>query len=165
MSVPQTSRTFSYRPFGHDKASTHIRVIQIKPEGGEPIQCVMKHMERPTSRSESSYSCLSYTWDPKEPGRLIYIEGEDINEGVKTVAKNLGDFLGAARDANVTDWLWIDALCINQGDVPEIEQQVRQMGLTYDQAKKVFVWLSELIDKPTIHALKKIVGDVEEACR
>ena len=39
------------------------------------------------------------------PGRNIYIEKEQINEGVKMVGENLGDFLSAARDASVTDWL------------------------------------------------------------
>ncbi|RSL73991.1 hypothetical protein CEP53_000608 [Fusarium sp. AF-6] len=119
------SRVFSYKPFGHDEVSTHIR--------------------------------------PENPKRNIYIEGEQINEGAIEVGKNLGDFLAAARDANVTDWLWIDALCINQGDSTEKGQQVRQMGQTYEHAKKVFVWLGELIDEPTIRALESMLGVIEEA--
>lgn len=163
--MPQPPRKFSYRPFGPDETSTHIRVIQIKPGCGEPIRCVMKHMRRPASRSESSYSCLSYRWGPKQPRRPIYIEGEHINEGETEVRQNLRDFLDAARDANVTDWIWIDALCINQEDVTEREQQVGQMGQTYEQAKKVFVWLCESIDEQTIHALEKMVAIIEEASR
>ncbi|RSM11823.1 hypothetical protein CDV31_006591 [Fusarium ambrosium] len=161
--MPPGSRVFSYKPFGHDEASTHIRVIQIKQGCGEEIRCVMKHIKRPSGRPESTYSCLSYTWQPKDPGRNIYIEGEQINEGVIEVGKNLGDFLAAARDGNVTDWLWIDALCINQGDSTEKGQQVRQMGQTYEHAKKVFVWLSVLIDEPTIRALESMLEVIEEA--
>ncbi|KAM0431325.1 hypothetical protein ACHAPT_005299 [Fusarium lateritium] len=113
--------------------------------------------------AESKFDvCLSYTWRPQHPGRHIYVEGEHINEGVAEVGKNLGDFLGAARDANVTDWLRIDALCINQQDLAEKEHQVRQMGQTYKRAEKVFVWLG-LIDEPTMHVLEDMMRVMKEA--
>ncbi|RMJ18056.1 hypothetical protein CDV36_002280 [Fusarium kuroshium] len=154
--MPPASRPFSYSPFGYDEAATHIRVIRIKPGCGEEIRCVMKRMRRTADRFVPIYSCLSYTWQPENPRRNIYIEKKRGKERVKSIGKNLGDFLSAARDANITDWLWIDALCINQADPIEKGQQVRRMGQTYKHARKVFVWLG-LIPKPTVHALENLM--------
>ncbi|PMD54939.1 uncharacterized protein K444DRAFT_617389 [Hyaloscypha bicolor E] len=39
--------------------------------------------------------------------------------------------------------LWIDALCINQEDLKEREEQVGQMRLVYNSARRVLVWLGE----------------------
>jgi len=41
--------------------------------------------------------------------------------------------------------IWVDALCINQGDVVERNQHVRMMGDVYANASKVRVWLGEEI--------------------
>lgn len=37
--------------------------------------------------------------------------------------------------------VWIDAICINQGDIPERSSQVNAMHLVYSFAKSVVVWL------------------------
>jgi len=39
--------------------------------------------------------------------------------------------------------MWIDAICINQNDISERNNQVRQMGAIYSQASQVVVWLGE----------------------
>jgi hypothetical protein len=37
--------------------------------------------------------------------------------------------------------IWIDYICINQEDIPEQSQQVAKMGLIYEQADSVLIWL------------------------
>lgn len=37
--------------------------------------------------------------------------------------------------------IWVDALCINQGDHAERSKQVQLFGHTYKYAKRVIVWL------------------------
>jgi hypothetical protein len=37
--------------------------------------------------------------------------------------------------------LWIDAICINQKDTAERNEQVKQMGKIYKFAERVIVWL------------------------
>lgn len=39
--------------------------------------------------------------------------------------------------------LWIDALSINQRDIPEKNMQVTQMGYIYARAKEIIVWLGQ----------------------
>lgn len=39
--------------------------------------------------------------------------------------------------------LWIDALCINQGDIKERNQQIQRMRFIYSQSTRLVVWLGE----------------------
>jgi hypothetical protein len=38
--------------------------------------------------------------------------------------------------------MWIDAICINQGDLDERSGEVEKVGLIYNNARPVIVWLS-----------------------
>jgi len=49
---------------------------------------------------------------------------------------------------NRADLLWVDALCINQGDNNERANQVKMMGKIYAQASKVIIWLGNEDRKP-----------------
>jgi hypothetical protein len=94
---------------------------------------------RTTTISEENYSCLSYTWQPVKPRHNIEINGKRVDVG-----ENLYQFLYAARSTNITNPLWIDALCINQSHEREKNHQVSQMGDIYKMSDKVFVWLGVL---------------------
>ena len=41
------------------------------------------------------------------------------------------------------DWLWIDALCINQKDKKEKSEQVNRMANVYESAEWVLIWLGQ----------------------
>ena len=41
------------------------------------------------------------------------------------------------------EFWWIDALCINQDDAEEKNEQVRMMRSMYEKATNVWVWLGE----------------------
>jgi hypothetical protein len=45
--------------------------------------------------------------------------------------------------------LWVDALCINQDDIPERSEQVNKMGSIYTNARRVVLWLGEEADDST----------------
>ncbi|XPS68715.1 hypothetical protein M3J09_001001 [Ascochyta lentis] len=59
------------------------------------------------------------------------------------VRRNLGTFLRYARMTQLDDWLWIDALCIDQTNVSERNHQVQQMGTIYSNAVEVISWLGD----------------------
>jgi hypothetical protein len=43
--------------------------------------------------------------------------------------------------------MWVDALCINQGNLEERKQQVQLMAKIYSKAHRVIVWLGkEVVD-------------------
>lgn len=64
------------------------------------------------------------------------------------------------------EWLWIDALCINQSDTSERNEQVFRMGEIFRNAALVVAWIEpcysqsdlamELISKPMSYWKRKI---------
>lgn len=57
------------------------------------------------------------------------------------VTTNLHDALSSFRRSREQGYLWIDMLCINQGDVDERSGQVGFMRSIYGSAESVVVWL------------------------
>ncbi|KAK5086532.1 hypothetical protein LTR05_003700 [Lithohypha guttulata] len=88
------------------------------------------------------YTCLSYTWGPDEPElsmSVIHIDGEPMR-----VRDNLHDFLicAGSKLKCFKTWWWIDAICIDQENVVEKNDQVQKMGEIYRSAESVISWLS-----------------------
>ena len=84
------------------------------------------------------YEALSYVWGDSNDMRLIYLCGEPHH-----VTANLESALRNLRYNEGCRILWVDAVCINQQDIPELNLQVSQMDRIYKQAKQVLVWLGE----------------------
>ena len=72
-----------------------------------------------------------------------------VNDHKLAVTTNLADGLRRFRSHDFPGprmWYWIDAVCINQQDLPERGQQVAVMGHVYRSAVGVRVWLGEAGD-------------------
>ena len=57
------------------------------------------------------------------------------------ITPNVKSMLSHLRKAHKPRYLWIDAICLNQGDSIEKAQQIPLMGEIYSQADKVHIWL------------------------
>ena len=117
-----------------------IRVFRIEPvlHSSGQIRCEMKAVRL---KEKPIYSALSYTWGSAEDGQELLLNGEPIY-----MRSNLCQFLRILRGCQVpsnADWLWADAICINQADVEERGQQVALMGKIYRGASQMFAWLGE----------------------
>ncbi|ENH68076.1 Heterokaryon incompatibility protein 6, OR allele [Fusarium oxysporum f. sp. cubense race 1] len=160
---------FEYKTFEYDAlpSSTSIRLLwPIKrlqdPEqrsiNGVPL---MEFLLEPSEPDRCPlYHALSYTWgNPKEAltgssdeysvqhrhviavnGRLFYV-GKNLYEALYRIQErivapnNIDDRFGQP--------LWIDAICINQDDIPERNNQVVMMSQIYGSAHCVLAWLGE----------------------
>ncbi|PQE02986.1 heterokaryon incompatibility -domain-containing protein [Rutstroemia sp. NJR-2017a BVV2] len=116
--------------------SRHIRLLKILPDGpnGEVCcQLVPRSLD-----TQPSYTALSYAWGSPSNHRKIILNGE-----THTVYENLWRFLSQARNlgSRFGGWLWIDALCINQSDNKDKEQQIVLMPDIYQSAEVVMIWL------------------------
>ncbi|KAG9233213.1 heterokaryon incompatibility protein-domain-containing protein, partial [Amylocarpus encephaloides] len=97
------------------------------------------------------FSALSYTWGaPLNTPRSVEDYGPDTSKvlpiktdaGLKSVKvlKNLYDALHQlAGSSDKPEWIWVDAICINQEDVKERETQVTLMGDVYSSCTEVIV--------------------------
>ena len=59
------------------------------------------------------------------------------------VTVNLSAALQRIRDPGMSRTLWIDALCIDQNNMKEREQQVGFMATIYAEASQVIVWFAK----------------------
>ncbi|OAF99172.1 HET-domain-containing protein, partial [Paraphaeosphaeria sporulosa] len=93
------------------------------------------------------YKTLFYVWGPENSLKEFLLNGQALD-----VRKHLWDFeiqsnhgeekemsLGSLSDD--TEYIWIDALCIDQRNLKERLHQVAIMGDIYSSATHVLVWL------------------------
>ncbi|KAK4452733.1 heterokaryon incompatibility protein-domain-containing protein, partial [Podospora aff. communis PSN243] len=132
---PSKTPRFAHQPL--DESEDCIRLIEISPITPKSleIQCIIKHVrlsERP------QYEALSYMWGDSSKTMDILIDGK-----VFGVTVNLRDGLWYLRQrANGSSMkFWVDAICINQGDMNEKIRQIRIMRQIYSQAQTVVAWL------------------------
>jgi hypothetical protein len=91
------------------------------------------------------FEALSYTWGDESTLRPIAMFG--VKRQVLHVTENLEAALRHLRYPNKTRLLWIDALCINQGDLEERSLQVMRMGDIFSRAVNVCIWLGEAANR------------------
>ncbi|RDW86011.1 hypothetical protein BP5796_04336 [Coleophoma crateriformis] len=123
----------------------------------------MRYLER----SGSGYDALSYVWgSPDRQQSLVLRMSERVWQGktLKTmdpgriqgtisITANLHELLIELRHRRYDDFVWIDAICINQRDAAEKSMQIPLMRNIYEETKRVLVWLGPA-DEVTQGALK-----------
>ncbi|KAK3937283.1 heterokaryon incompatibility protein-domain-containing protein [Diplogelasinospora grovesii] len=88
------------------------------------------------------FTALSYPWGDPEPRKAIRCSGFQAEIG-----PSLHMALQYLRKAHLDIFVWADALCINQEDIPERTQQVRIMSEIYAAASTTAIWLGEESDE------------------
>jgi hypothetical protein len=126
-------QVFKHSPLDLEVPSIRIiRIIKaLSPESY--IQCEVRH-----ALITTSYLCLSYVWGKEEEGQWISLNGQRF-----WIRNNLWQFLQSARlKPHIrNEWLWIDALSIDQVNNTEKNHQVQQMGRVFRNATRVISWL------------------------
>lgn len=142
--------TYRYHPLPQSrKQERWIRLLWLQPSRtpSDPIKIQLKHV---LLESNTKYEALSYVWGDPGLTKEILVLGENGVQGSLQIRQNLFDALYAFRQSDVSMILWIDALCINQSDIQERNNQVSLMGRIYSGAL-TRVWLGT---DPDRHAQK-----------
>ena len=87
------------------------------------------------------FVALSYTWGEKNDLDQIVIDG--FNVIVQSNLKRALLALWATSFVKDGGGVWIDALCIDQGNKAEIDNCIKRMKDIYRQAANVVIWLGE----------------------
>ncbi|KAI0886291.1 HET-domain-containing protein [Annulohypoxylon maeteangense] len=85
-----------------------------------------------------SYDALSYTWGDLQKTNEIAVDGQALG-----ITRNLYMALVKLRSPTESRCLWIDAICIDQGNVQERNHQVQMMKRIFSTASSVIVWLGD----------------------
>lgn len=94
-----------------------------------------------------TYEALSYTWGNPADTEPITLNGQTMH-----VTRNLTAALLALRNENEDRVMWIDALCIDQTNLQERNEQIRRMPAIYQRATRTIAWLGES-DSASLHTM------------
>jgi len=125
---------FEYDPI--DLARPAFRLARLLRGSGVDIQCDIFQAFLNEPESIIPYEALSYTWGSTEIMDSITINGTKLG-----VTHNLYLALQYLRSEDEDRILWVDSLCIDQGNGKEKGHQVQQMGNIYRRAERVVIWL------------------------
>ncbi|RFU72885.1 hypothetical protein TARUN_9375 [Trichoderma arundinaceum] len=125
---------YKYQPFDLDRPA--IRLLRLHRGNSSDISCELFQAELHQREEAVSYEALSYTW-----GFLNLTESILVNGYRLRITYNLHVALQQLRHQDEDRVLWIDAVCIDQGNKKERGHQVAQMGDIYKQADRVIYWL------------------------
>ena len=143
--------SFTYSPLDGDE----IRLLKLLPSSSsDKIRCSISHFPFPSC---PGYTALSYTWGGSFWIRIIELNGyeftvrsnlhaflEEAQERFKRGTFNPGLGLETEHDGDGGRWFWIDAMCINQEDIPERNAQVLRMKDIYEKAERIICWLGSV---------------------
>ncbi|RDW59557.1 hypothetical protein BP6252_12644 [Coleophoma cylindrospora] len=139
--VTKPLSSLRYMPL--DASKNEIRLLKVHPNlVPDDTKIRGKLIHKPLS--EDTFVALSYTWE--DPALTSWPEASqcvlNLDSGeILHIGKNLTAFLLMLRGTTAVDLYWIDAICINQGDVDERNTEVTRMHDIYKLASEVLIWL------------------------
>lgn len=139
-----------------DRDVQEIRVAKLLPgRWNDPICCTLSMYS--LLQFCPPYEALSYVWEAEPGYRQISLDGKP-----HLATTNLFLALRRLRREEEVLSIWVDALCINQGDLEEKSHQVALMGEIYRRCSRVYCWLGEYKSDPSSVRAKMTI---EEATR
>jgi hypothetical protein len=95
------------------------------------------------------------------PGGLRIVHTIELDDSYLNITYNLHEVLNRFRELTKPRLLWVDAICIDQGSIPERNRQVALMGRIYMQAAEVLIYLGqEQYEREKVPALLKDIREV-----
>lgn len=131
-------------------ALNEIRLLRVLPDRrirvpGSPsfVQCELS-IHSLDKAVPPSYTALSYVWGP-EPTDTTTTENNTLvlNGEAIPARENLLHALRSFQRRSDEAHLWVDAVCINQGDKEEKKTQIALMGQIYSAAERTVIWLGQ----------------------
>lgn len=124
------SNSYRYDPL----EQSEIRLVMLHPARSWSIKCDISHF--PLDQAPA-YTAISYAWGDVGDERKIELQGVAV-----PITVSLHGALEALRERGGRPvWIWADALCIDQQNRDEKNQQLRLMTDIYKRAQSVAIWL------------------------
>jgi hypothetical protein len=148
---------YKYNPLQEDK---DLRLLRLRPSSDDnndidaelaqfsfPDHNYGAENQRASDKAPKlSYEAVSWCWGREKPDQLLRIHENDKVYAFH-ISKNLKSALWALRKNDQVRHLWIDAICIDQKNPKERNEQVPRMDRIYGHAESVCIWLGEPDDE------------------
>lgn len=132
-----------------------IRLIELQPseERAAPIRCNLIHTTLSQIEEDivDHYTAISYVWGDATDTTDIVVQNQWLR-----VTVSLECALRHLRDAKRKFCVWADGVCIDQENIEERNQQVRQMGRIYSCATHTVMFLGT--DKLIMDGFSKLLN-------
>ena len=140
-----TVNNYSYEPL----PAQHIRLLTLLPGSfGDDIQ-VRLLPAKIGPHGSPRYHALSYVWGSIDMNHRVLVDLGSSQHGL-AITRNLYIALQHLRHAASSRTMWVDAVCINQKDIEERNDQVARMGDIYKSAEEVIIWLGPAEDDSSL---------------
>ena len=127
----QTGSNSVYADISLDSKTDSIRLLEILDHKAGTIVC---RFHRVCLEDAPGYTALSYTWGSAKEAKELLIDGTRV-----FVRQNVWNFLQQTRRDRTWKFIWIDALCIDQGNPDERNHQVKMMRAIYSSVCPLFL--------------------------
>jgi hypothetical protein len=123
-----------------------VRVLLLQPshDFSADIECNIIQYRRSELFSNvddiKHYDAMSYTWGTQKFTRRLLC---NTKSSYLMITPNVDSMLRHLRKKAIPRYLWIDAVCLNQEDTSEKDEQIPLMRDIYYQSRKVRIWLGE----------------------
>ncbi len=160
--------TYIYTPL---PGKQYIRLLRLQSQHGTQSGMAASLETYSLAGRVVPYTALSYSWGRNSDGDASSSRRITIDGYVLCVTENLYAGLEelCSKPIEPTDLLWIDAICINQGNLDERSQQVAMMGTIYAKARSLTIWLGRdsdrSIDDIAFETICSVRGELDEAVR
>ncbi|PYH66696.1 HET domain-containing protein, partial [Aspergillus vadensis CBS 113365] len=121
-----------------DPSAKQIRLLTIFPDENDenPVRASLHTV---SLNDTCDFEALSYVW-----GDTSVTVDISVDDCIVGVTPNLHAFLRGLRQPDTERTVWVDYVCINQGDISERNSQVVLMYQIYSTARSVVAWLGDL---------------------
>lgn len=139
---------YQYTPLTSPKA---LRILKLRPAQVVPependkdydeisVDCDFIEV---TPKDAQEYEALSWCWGTGKFDKILRLHIGDIAYWF-AISLNLKQALLALRHEHKARYLWIDAICIDQSNTEERNEQVPRMDDIYGGATNVCIWLGK----------------------
>lgn len=134
--------SYQYTPL---ESKRHIRLLEISPRWKllPPASSIFTFpvvkVKYVSVDDDIEFETISYAWGDSTRVGSLPIAGTE-GQHIALTQSLVGALPHLFRECR-TGALWIDQICINQGDVQERERQVAMMGDVFENSKRTLVWL------------------------
>jgi Heterokaryon incompatibility protein (HET) len=115
-----------------------IRLLELFP--GKDDAPLRGEIITTTIQNAPSYNALSYVWGDASFAKTLICYGDGLISNLQ-ITQNLAAALLAIRSPSEIRVIWVDAICIDQNDILERNDQVKMMAAIYRTAERVIVYL------------------------
>jgi hypothetical protein len=126
-----------YRQLQEQTTEDGVTTATLKARDGlkqsvhDKIEATLLHI---SLESCPEYEALSYRWGADNDSEKIFVEGLSVK-----ISRTLKRALQERQSSTKTKLVWVDALCIDQANDQERNEQVTKMRNIYSKAANVVV--------------------------